>query len=89
MSGYLTEQQRGLVAVAAAMAASCEPCLRSHSRKALAAGLSPEELREAVALADEVKGTPARLIREAAERILSGRAGERAEAATGASGCGC
>ena len=85
MSDVLTKEQEELVAVGAAIAANCEPCLKFHLGKGLEAGLSPEQLRAAVAVARKVKETPARNILEAAEQALApGAPGERR-----ASGAGC
>jgi AhpD family alkylhydroperoxidase len=67
----LPKEQEVLVALGAAIAANCEPCLKSHVGKAVEAGLSTDQLRAAVAVARKVKETPARHIQEAAERLLA------------------
>jgi len=71
MGTHLTKDQGELVAIGAASAANCEPCLNYHVKKAREAGLSDEQLRAAVALARAVKETPARLILKAADRLLA------------------
>jgi len=64
-----TSQVNELVAVAAAIGADCEPCLRYHCEKARKLGVEPEELRQAVITAQRVKGAPARMV-ELASRLL-------------------
>lgn len=78
MNTGLSKEQEELVAVGAAIAANCEPCLKFHFGKGFEAGLSADQLEAAVAVARRVKETPARLILEAAERLLApGGIGER------------
>jgi AhpD family alkylhydroperoxidase len=64
-----TKQVNELVAVAAAIGADCEPCLRYHCEQARKLGVEPEELRQTVITAQRVKGAPARMI-ELAGRLL-------------------
>lgn len=71
MEAILARDDEELVAIGAAVAASCEPCLQYHVRKAREEGLSDDQLRAAVAVARKVKETPARLILEAADRLLA------------------
>ncbi|MBI2585937.1 MAG: carboxymuconolactone decarboxylase family protein [Rhodospirillales bacterium] len=85
MNGNLSEIQAELIAIGAAVAAGCEPCLRTHVRQARAIGLTDAELRMAVAVARKVKETPARLILEAAERLLA--QGTESPAPPSESGC--
>ena len=70
MEATLSKEQEELVAVGAAIAANCEPCLKYHFRKAQEVGLTEDQLRTAVTVAQHVKETPARLILEAADRLL-------------------
>jgi len=87
MSTGLSKEQEELVAVGAAIAANCEPCLKFHFGKGLEAGLSADQLRGAVAVARKVKETPARHILEAAERLLApGGLGERKASDAGCCG---
>lgn len=74
METSLAPDHRELVAIGAAVAANCEPCLAYHLRKARVAGLSDAQLRAAVVVARQVKETPARLILEAADRLLAANA---------------
>lgn len=70
MEAMLSKEQQELVAIGAAIAANCEPCLEYHLRKAREAGLRDDQLRAAVAMAQKVKERPARLILKAADRLL-------------------
>lgn len=64
-----TEQVNELVAIAAAIAGNCEPCLRYHCEQARKLGVEPEDLRQTVITAQRVKGAPARMV-ELAGRLL-------------------
>ncbi len=71
MNATLSTVQEEFVAIGAAMAANCEPCLVYHVQKAREAGVTDEQLQAAVALAQKVKETPARLMLARANRILA------------------
>jgi AhpD family alkylhydroperoxidase len=51
-----------LVAIGAAIAANCEPCLRHHVLKAESLGVSAADVSRAVELAAKVKDAPHRQI---------------------------
>ncbi len=87
MEATLSKDQEELVAIRAAVAANCEPCLKYHLRKAGEAGLTDDQLRAAVTLAQKVKETPARLILETADRLL-GPAGRPSPEPAKAGCCG-
>jgi AhpD family alkylhydroperoxidase len=59
-----------LVALGAAVGSNCEACFRSHYETARNVGLSNEEIARAVSVAEAVKETPARRMRELAARKL-------------------
>jgi AhpD family alkylhydroperoxidase len=59
-----------LIALAAAVGSNCEACFRTHYDSARAAGLSTDEIVRALELAEAVKATPARRMRELAARKL-------------------
>ncbi len=67
-----------LVAVAASVAANCEPCLRPHLRAAERLGISAADLAAAVRLAEQIKATPARKISQLAAAL--GRSPENPKA---------
>jgi AhpD family alkylhydroperoxidase len=87
-----------LVAVAAAVASNCEPCLEYHVGVARELGLTDEEITRAVQTARKVKETPARHILKVADELL-GRGSERTATTITAAlpliqgpasnGCGC
>ena len=58
-AGPLTERERRLVKLALAIGSGLEGAVHSHTRKALEAGLSPEEIRQVSVLAVTTLGFPA------------------------------
>lgn len=64
----LSDKIAELVALGAAIAATCQPCLHFHLRAVREAGASDDEIREALTIGRTVRQTPARLIDEAANR---------------------
>ena len=50
--GTLPLKTKELIAVATALGAGCESCYKSHLEKAEKLGNSPEEIREAIAVAE-------------------------------------
>ncbi len=59
-----------LIAIGAALAANCDPCLRYHVRRGGEVGCTPQAMRRAVEIAQGVKETPARLVARLADRLL-------------------
>lgn len=51
----MDEKARLLVSLGAAVAANCVPCFEHFLGKTEATGLTPEEIREATEIADQVK----------------------------------
>ncbi|WP_257305177.1 carboxymuconolactone decarboxylase family protein [Geothrix campi] len=90
-ASLMTEAVTELVAIGAAIAASCEPCFRHHFDSARKLGVSREDMREAVNVALVVKATPHRKVVEAADHCLAEAgpeaAGKSRAAACGAGGC--
>lgn len=70
-SALFTPQVAELVAIGAAIASNCEPCFKYHYDVARTLGVSADDMRRAVDLAQKVKDTPARAMHELAERYLS------------------
>jgi AhpD family alkylhydroperoxidase len=77
----ITEQVRELIALGAAIAASCEPCLKYHTKKAAEVGLTEAHMREAIAVGRMVKEASAKEIYSLAEKLIP-------EAAKSSSCCG-
>ena len=83
----LNNRDQSLVALGAALASNCVPCIEYHIPGAKRAGLSDAEIRRAIRIADKVRQVPARAVLEAAEaRIETLPAGQTE---TTGSGCGC
>lgn len=82
----LTSTERELVAIGAALASNCVPCIEYHVPEARKAGLSDRQIDEAIRLADKVRQVPAK-------KVLATAAGMLTHAAAGTpaaeSGAGC
>ena len=59
-----------LVALGAAVAANCEPCLEYHHRKAMELGIARDDMIQAVNVALRVKDQAAQAIVQVAQRLL-------------------
>jgi AhpD family alkylhydroperoxidase len=66
----LSTAERELVALGAALASNCVPCIEYHIPEARKAGLSDRKINEAVSLADKVRQVPARKVLAAALDLL-------------------
>jgi AhpD family alkylhydroperoxidase len=64
-----------LVAIGAAIASNCEPCLRYHAKVATELGVSATDVARAVELAAKVKDAPHRAVLKLAARLTE-QAGE-------------
>jgi AhpD family alkylhydroperoxidase len=83
----LNSREKSLVALGAAIASNCVPCVEYHVPGAKKVGLSDGQIKEALRIADKVRQHPARAVLEAAlARIEEGPNGS---ADTAGSGCGC
>lgn len=81
--GLFTPAVAELVAIGAAVAANCEPCLRYHVHEAEKLGVTPADLQRAVELAARVKDAPHRtVLRLAAKLIQPAQAAAAEKAAT-------
>jgi AhpD family alkylhydroperoxidase len=69
-AGIYTPAVDELVAIAAAVASNCEPCLEYHVGVARELGVGDEEIAQAVKTARKVKETPARSVLRAADELL-------------------
>lgn len=68
----LSDRERELVAIGAAMGSNCPTCIGHHVPLALAAGLTVAEIEEAVGLADAVRSVSAGNTLTAALAALDG-----------------
>jgi len=83
----LNDREQSLVALGAALASNCVPCIEYHIPGARRAGLNDIEIDEAIRIADKVRQVPARTVLETAlARIETSPDGS---ADTAGSGCGC
>jgi 4-carboxymuconolactone decarboxylase len=85
----LSERDKELVALGAAVASNCIPCVVFHIREARDCGLTDSEIADAVESANKAKQVPADLVLNAAHQELSAapeasKGDERTEG-----GCGC
>ena len=67
----LNRREHELVALGAALASNCIPCIEFHIQEARKAGLNDTEIAAAIELADKIKRVPADKVLEAASRRLS------------------
>jgi AhpD family alkylhydroperoxidase len=69
-----------LVAIAAAIAANCEPCLKHHYQQAQQLGVSKADMARAAAMAAQVKDSPHQAILRLADRLTGAGPGKPADA---------
>ena len=62
----LKNRERSLVALGAAIASNCVPCVEYHVPGAKKVGLSDRQIHEAIRIADKVRRVPARTVLHAA-----------------------
>ncbi|MGK5088824.1 arsenite efflux transporter metallochaperone ArsD [Bdellovibrionota bacterium FG-2] len=82
-ASIFTNSVRELVAIGAAIASNCEPCFKYHYSEARKLGVSKEDIRQSVDLANAVKNSPARAVLALAEKFL-----EEADTDKGGKCCG-
>jgi len=93
----LSRRERELVALGAALASNCMPCIEYRVPAARKAGLSDSQIEEAVRLAEKVRQVPARMALESAlarvsesSRVTPGCGGDEGTNLVGGDpGCGC
>jgi len=68
-----------LVALGAAVAANCEPCLQHHYHQAQKLGVSPADMARAVTMAARVKDSPHQAILNLADRLTGSALGKPAD----------
>ena len=74
---HRSRRDRELVVLGAAIASNCIPCTERHVPEARKAGLTDEEIAEAVSLADKVKRVPATKVVDVAASLLNAPLPER------------
>lgn len=83
----LTTREERLLALGAAIASNCMPCIEFYIPEARKAGLSDLQIRDAVRIADRVRQVPARAVLEAALARLDESPDRLAETASPECGC--
>jgi AhpD family alkylhydroperoxidase len=83
----LNDRERELVAIGAAIASNCVPCIEHHIPEARKAGLGDGQIEEAIRVADTVRRVPARKVLQAARARLD--ATSNGNSVTAKAGCGC
>ena len=83
----LNNREQSLVALGAALAANCVPCIEYHIPEAKNAGLSDPEIREAIEIADKVRRVPAKMVLQTALARIEESPSDSTEAAGAGSGC--
>ena len=84
----LTNRERELVALGAALGSNCVPCIDYHIPESRKAGLTEAEILEAIQLAEKVRQVPAKKVLATAMKWLQTDSGKT----TGdecAGSCGC
>jgi AhpD family alkylhydroperoxidase len=66
----MDEKTSLLICLGASAAANCVPCFEHYHKKASAAGLTPEEILEAVELANKVKSGAHLLMRNCIKNFM-------------------
>jgi len=86
----LDHKQREFVALGAALASNCIPCMEYHFAEACKAGITPAQIQAAVNVADAVRKVPARQVLSTARALLEDAAPEPVDREQDpARGCGC
>ncbi len=68
---YLSLKEKELVAIGAALASNCVPCIEFHIPAALKAGLSDNQIKEAIEIANKVRNVPSAKVLEVAFSMIS------------------
>jgi AhpD family alkylhydroperoxidase len=84
----LSARDREFVALGAALAAHCIPCVKLHVAKARLVGIPDHQIREVIELAEEVRQVPAKAVLEAANEALAHHAGTVPASGTPQKCCG-
>jgi len=81
----LSEREKELVAIGAAVASNCIPCIAYHIKQSRNTGLDDDQIREAVELSRKIREIPATQVVKSALAQLEG---DDTSDGTGASDCG-
>lgn len=67
----LSDQTKELIALGAAIGASCEPCFKFHHDKARGLGVTAETMHQAVRIGEAVKAASAKHILDVADKLIA------------------
>ena len=67
----MDEKTKELIAVGAAIAGNCIPCLDWHYKKCIELGIPKDEIKEAIELSKMIKDVPIKKISELVDELLS------------------
>lgn len=68
---HLNKKEEEFVALGASIASNCIPCIAYHIGEAKKAGITVEQIEEAIALAKKIKEVPAELVLNTAKAHLN------------------
>lgn len=83
----LDPKTREMIALGAAFSVNCQTCMEVHKQAALEAGLSPEEMRQAIGVAEAIVSGARSLTRKRTAELF-GKAGVETSCCARASGRG-
>ena len=88
--GNLSEKERELVALGAALGSNCMPCIVYHVAVIKRLGVADRDIKEAIEVADKVRSMPAAQVLETAyAQIEETRTDTTKRKKCGAPDCGC
>ena len=79
----LSPRDRALVGLGAALGSNCIPCIEHHVPAARNAGLSDDEIRSAISIADNIRLVPARRVLARAAELVSAKPADPSASASG------
>jgi len=86
----LSDRERELVAIGASIGSNCVPCIAFHVGQARQAGITDEQIEQAIALSEEIRNVPATLVVNTARAHLGAEPKEEPAADGGcAPTCNC
>jgi AhpD family alkylhydroperoxidase len=68
---YLSLKEKELVAIGAALASNCIPSVEYHIPMAIKAGLTDNQIKEAIEIANKVRNVPSAKVLEVALNLIS------------------
>ncbi|MEW6262463.1 MAG: carboxymuconolactone decarboxylase family protein [Thermodesulfobacteriota bacterium] len=83
----MEEKSRLLVCLSASVASNCIPCFQHYHARALESGLCPEDIRETIELADQVKRGASIALASLVSQVIKGAGKEKADHRSGSTPC--